>query len=167
MGQFRFSRRIASLLLLILASVVLASSASGCFWNKKTAPGYGGSEWIADWRERIMAGVDDPDKVTELLVVVNKMEATLIDLDRELADYYETLSKLDRDYSSTREQFDKVIADFATTRGTYFETLMEHRFEMRDIAGKKYWGSISDVDESLYEQWRESPVETSMSGGSR
>jgi len=167
MKRSRLSSRITSLLLLMLAFVVLAPSTSGCLRNKKTDPGYGGSEWIDDWRDRIRKGVDDPDKVTELLLVVDKMEATLIDLDRDLVDYYETLSKLDRDYSTTRDEFEKAMKQFSVTRETHFEALLEHSYEMRKIAGREYWEVISDIDATLYEQWRESPVETSMSGGSR
>lgn len=165
MMNYRLFPRITSIACMTLAVIVLASSLSSCGRFKKTAPAYGpGSEWVDDMRDRIRKSVDDPDKVTELVVVVNKIEMTLIDLDKEVRDYYDTLGELDRNYQTTREEFEDAMDQFNAKRDSYFEKMLSYIFEMKKIAGREDWGKISDIDKTLYEDWQR-PLGSSSSGG--
>jgi len=151
---------------LTLSIVVLTSSMSGCLRNKKTAPGYGPSAaWIEDWREKIKESVDDPDKVTQLLQVINEMESLLIELDKEMREHYQTIALLDHDYATSRDVFEREIDEFAETREAYFHRLLDRMFEMKEIAGREDWPALADIDESLWEVWRRSPADTRLPGG--
>ena len=149
-------RRIALCICLTALLAVLSFSLAGCR-GKKTESAYGpGNKWVDDMRERVQDKIDDPEKVTDLLVVVDEIEKTLIDLDQDVTDYYTALTKLDKDYNTTREEFQDAIDQFNTRRHEHFEKLLGHIFEMKGIAGKEDWKKLSDIDKTLYESWQRS-----------
>ena len=152
-----WQRRIAVFVCLTVAFGALSVSSTGCIRKKATAPGYGpGYEWVDDMRDRIPKSVDDPDKVTGLLAVVDRTELTLIDMDGDVKDYYAALTKLDRDYKTTRGEFQDAFDQFDTKRHQHVEKLLGHMFEMKKIAGKEDWQKVSDIDKTLYEDWQRS-----------
>jgi hypothetical protein len=150
-------RRLAAVVCMSVAFGALSVSSTGCIRKKATAPGYGpGYEWVDDMRDRIQKNIDDPDKVTGLLAVIDKIELTLIDMDGDVKDYYADLTKLDRDYKTTRTEFQDAIDQFDTKRHQYFEKMLGHMFDMKKIAGKEDWKKVSDIDKTLYENWQRS-----------
>jgi len=154
MTELLCRRRIASSIFLAALLVLLSSSLVGC-GGKKTESAYGpGHEWVGDMRDRIEDEIDDPQKVTDLLAVVDKIEATVIDLDDEVKEYYVTLTALDKNYNTTREEFQEAIDEFNAKRHQYSKKLLEYLFEMRQIAGKEDWKTLSDIDKTLYESWQ-------------
>ena len=147
-------RRIALCICLSALIAVLSLSLAGCR-GKKTESAYGpGYEWVDEMRGRIPKSVDDPDKVTGLLAVVDKIELTLIDMDGDVKDYYADLTRLDRDYNTARGEFQDAIDQFDTKRHQYFEKLLGHMFEMKRIAGREDWKKMADIDKTLYESWQ-------------
>jgi hypothetical protein len=148
-------RRIAAVVCMSVAFGALSVSSTGCIRKKATAPGYGpGYEWVDDMRDRIQKNIDDPDKVTGLLAVIDEVELTLIDMDGDVKDYYTDLTKLDRDYKTTRTEFQDAIDQFDTKRHQYFEKMLGHMFDMKKIAGKEDWKKVSDIDKTLFENWQ-------------
>ena len=164
----RFVPRVALLVCLMVSVVAPASILSGCGRHAKTDPGYGpSSEWIDDMREQIRKNVDDPDTVTELLLIVNDLEKTLAELDKEVRAYYANMDKLYSNYGTTRQEFEDAMSQFDETRETYFEKVVGYIFEAKKAAGKEYWDDVSDIEKTLYEEWRKPYIETSMLGGSK
>ena len=155
MVDIRQRKRVSVVVCLAVFVGALSASTTGCIRKKKTEPSYGpGHEWVTDMRDRIQKQVDDPEKVTGLLAVVDQIELTLIDMDNGVQDYYATLRKLDRDYNASRADFEKTIDDFNTKRQEYFEKMLDHTMTMRSIAGREYWKKLSDIDKSLYDSWQ-------------
>lgn len=147
-------RRIARQVGLAMLLVVLSISLTGC-WTKNKEAAYGaGNEWINDMREQIQSDIEDPDKVAALLVVVDKIEVTLVELDRDVKEYYATLAKLDRNYNTTREEYQGALDQFNATRHGYFENLLSNMFEMKRITGREDWQKLADIDKTLYESWQ-------------
>jgi len=139
--------------LIVLVSVSLFSLA-GCR-GKKTESAYGpAADWVDDMRERLPKDIDDPEKVAKLLVVVDNMETTLVDLDANVKAYYTTLTELDKNYHTTREEFQAAVDKFNTVRHESFEKLIEYMYKMKQIAGEEDWKIISDIDKTLYESWQ-------------
>jgi len=154
-GMWR--RQIAAVVCMSVAFGALSVSSTGCIREKATSPGYGpGYEWVDDMRDRIKKNIDDPDKVTGLLAVIDKIELTLVDMDGDVKDYYTDLTKLDRDYKTTRGDFQDAIDQFDTKRHQNFEKMLGHMFDMKKIAGKEDWKKVSDIDKTLYENWQRS-----------
>ena len=157
MNELLYRRRIVLCICLTVLIAALSISSTGCIRKKATAPGYGpGYEWVDDMRDRIQKNINDPDKVTGLVAVVDKIELTLIDLDGEVKAYFATLAKLDRDYNTTREEFQSAMDEFNTARDKNFERMLGFMFEMKKIAGKEDWKKLSDIDKTLYENWQRS-----------
>jgi hypothetical protein len=128
---------------------------SGC--GKKAELPYGpGGKWIDDMRERISKDIDDPDKSIRLLEQVDRIETVLIELDDTLLEYYDRLEALDADHKSKREDFQKEIDSFNESRDEAVDRLISIVVEMKNIAGRDDWESISDIDETLYESWQRS-----------
>ncbi len=131
-------------------------SLGGC-GGKKTESSYGpAAEWVDDMREQIQKDIDDPEKVAALLVVVDNIEITLVDLDENVKTYYKTLTELDKNYNTTREEFQAAIDTFNAMRKEIFEKLLEQMAEMKRIAGEEDWKKIADIDTTLYESWQRS-----------
>ena len=164
----RFIPRVALLVCLMVSVVALASILSGCGRFAKTAPGYGPSfEWVDDMRERIRKGVDDPDTVTELLLIVDDLEKTMVELDKEVRAHYANMEKLNSNHGTTRQEFEDAMSQFGETRESYFLKVVDYIFEAKKAAGREYWDDISDIEKTLYEEWRRPYIETSMLGGSK
>ena len=141
---------------LVLAFAALSLSSTGCK-GKKNKSTYGpGAGWVTDMRDRIQDEIDDPEKVTALLAVLDKVERVVIEMDGEVKNYYAALTTLDRDYNSTREDFQAQMDKFNTMREGYFEKLLTYMFEMKRIAGKEDWKKLSDIEKTLYESWQRS-----------
>ena len=147
-------RRIALCICLTALIAVLLLSLAGC-GGKNTESAYGpGNEWVDDMRARIQDKIDDPQKVTDLLVVVDEIEKSMIDLDQDVKDYYTALTKLDKNYNSTREEFQAAIDDFNAKRRQHRDKMIGVMFEMKRIAGREDWKKLSDIDKTLYEGWQ-------------
>ncbi len=147
-------RRIASCICLTALLAVLLLSLAGC-GGKNTESAYGpGNKWVDDMRARIQDKIDDPQKITDLLVVVDGIEKSMIDSDQDVKDYYTALTKLDKNYNTTREEFQVAMDQFNATRHKHVENLLGYLFEMKGIAGKEDWKTLSDIDKTLYESWQ-------------
>jgi hypothetical protein len=138
----------------VVASAVLLLSLAGC-GGKNTKSVYGpGHDWVNDMRERVQEQIDDPDKVADLLLVVDQVEETVIELDQNVMDYYTALTKLDKNYNSTRDEFQAVMDQFNKEREEAFEEVLGHVFKMKKIAGREDWKKLSDIDKTLYQDWQ-------------
>jgi hypothetical protein len=126
----------------------------GCGRNKKESAYGPGNEWVNDMRDQIQKNIDDPEKVTKLLAVVDEIEIVLMEMDQAVLVYYATLDSLDADYNSTREDFQSVIDAFNVQRLERSNELVGHMFEMKRIAGREDWKTVSDIDKTLYESWQ-------------
>jgi hypothetical protein len=138
----------------VVASAALLLSWAGCR-GKQTKSAYGpGHDWVNDMRERVQEQFDDPDMVADLLLVVDQIEGTVIELDQNVTNYYVALTKLDKNYHSTREEFQTVIDQFNKERDEAFDEVSGYAFKMKMIAGREGWKKLSDIDKTLYEEWQ-------------
>ena len=139
----------------VLALVVAGLTMTGC-GKKEMAPYGPGGAWVEDMRSRITEKITDPDKATQLIEQVDRIEIVLTDLDNELRGYYQKMEALDEDYNSTREEWQKEFDSFNEYRARAVDKLIDITIEMRRIAGREDWEVISDMDETLYESWQRS-----------
>ena len=95
-------------------------------------------------RKRIQKKIDDPQKAAELLIVVDDVEATLMDLNDDVEAYYGELRKLGENYKSTRAEFQAAIDDFNAKRLDYAKNILGFIFEMKRIAGTEDWKTLAE-----------------------
>jgi hypothetical protein len=149
---FRYSFLPAAL----IAVIGLLLLAPGC--RKKQESPYGpGAAWIDDMRERIEEKIDDKDKSVELLKIVDRIEVVVTELDQHTRELYGKLDKLDADYNSTREHFQKEFDAFNKMRRKKVDEMIDIMLEMKKTAGRDDWKELSDIDETLYQNWQRSP----------
>ncbi len=139
----------------VLALVIVAAVLTGC-GKKEMAPYGPGGAWVEDMRSRITENIADPDKATQLIEQVDRIEIVLTDLDHELRGYYKKMEALDEDYNSTREEWQKEFDSFNECRSRAVDKLIDITIEMKRIAGREDWKVVSDMDETLYESWQRS-----------
>lgn len=152
--NLRLFHRRTILFFCLAVLIAIMFSVAGCGGKNKELAYGPGSGWIDDMREQIADNIDDPQKVTELLVVIDKIDLSLVELDGEVKNYYVTLSKLDRNYNSTREDFQGAMDQFNAARLSNSEQLLGYMFEMKKIAGEDDWKKLADIDKTLYANWQ-------------
>ena len=145
--------RPAILCLAVLAAAAF-SLASGCAGRKVSTDQAPSAKWFDDMRKRIGSEFTDPQQVVALLGVVDKMEVTMNDLDKEVVGYYEHLRALDKDYNTTREQFQEAVDAFNARQRAVYDEMLVNLGDLKRIAGREGWKKISDMDEMLYESWQ-------------
>jgi hypothetical protein len=148
--SYRWPARLCALAL--LAGLLAVSAA--CGKKKVSADSAPAAEWFDDLRERVRKGFDDSEQVTELTGVVDRMEATMNELDHVVVEYYAKIGELDRNHDTTREQFQDMIDEFNGRQDAAFETMLEYMTELKQIAGRDGWAKICDMDKTLYESWQ-------------
>ena len=139
----------------VLVLLVAVVTMTGC-GKKEMAPYGPGGAWVEDMRSRITEKITDPDKATQLIEQVDRIENVLTDLDNELRGYYKKMEALDEDYNSTREEWQKEFDSFNEYRAGAVDKLIDITIEMKRIAGREDWEVISDMEETLYESWQRS-----------
>ena len=145
-----------SALLAILSLCVLFGLFTGCskIGKKEKAEFKPGSAWIVDMRDRIEDNIQDPDKKTRMLALVDQTETDLLEVDRVVRKLYADLSSLGENYNSTPEQFRKVISEFEASRRQVRERIIDSRFKMRELSTPDEWKKLTDNSKrkGLYQQ---------------
>jgi len=127
---------------------------AGCGRDKEESAYGPGNEWVDDMRGLIEKKIDDPQKVTDLLVVVDNIEEALIEMDHAVKAHYSRLDGLDRNYHSTRDEFKAAFDDFNAKRLQIVDRMIGYMSDMKRIAGREDWKTVSDIDKTLYESWQ-------------
>jgi hypothetical protein len=127
---------------------------SGCAGRNTSADQAPSAKWFDETRERIRNEFTDPEQVAALTKVVDQMEVTMNDLDKDVVDYYAKVAALDRDYGTTREQFQEAVDGFNARLGVVYEEMLIFLGELKRIAGRDGWKTLSDIDQMLYETWQ-------------
>ena len=146
-----FRTAIPCLVVLLTAAIALVS---GCAGRKTSADQAPSAKWFDETRERIRNEFTNPEQVAALTKVVDRMEVSMNGLDKEVVDYYAKLAALDRNHGTTREQFQEVIDGFNARQRVVYDEMLAYAGEMKRIAGREGWKTLSDIDQMLYETWQ-------------
>lgn len=144
------------LVVLLLLCAFLA--VSGCSRNAKKTPAPG-EEWADDLRSRIDRHIDDPQKKSQLMNLVDQD----VDIFKELSQATVTdsgkLLVVDKNYLSTPEDFRAVFAEYNQTRYRLRTQSMDIRFKMQALCTPEEWKHISHfrTKKGLFNQLTQSP----------
>ena len=140
----------------ILSLCVLFGLFFGCgkIGKKEKAEFKPGSAWIEDMRHRVEDTIQDPDRKTSMLALVDQTEKDLLEVDRAVRKLYADFSSLSENYNSTPEEFQKVISEFEASRREVRDRVTDSRFKMRDLSTPAEWKKLTDISKSkgLYRQ---------------
>jgi len=144
------------LLFAVLALCVLLGLTSGCskFGKKEKAEFKPGSAWLEDMQARVEENIEDPDKKTRMLALLDQTEKDLLEVDRVVRKLYADLSTLSENYNSSPEEFRMIISGFEANRRDVRDRIIETRFEMRDMSTPEEWKKLTDNSKrkGLYRQ---------------
>lgn len=150
-----------SSLFAVFSLCLLLGLISGCSTvGKKEKPEFEpGSEWLEDMRARVEQNIENQNKKTRMLALVNQTEKDLLEVDRLVRKLYTDLSTLGENYSSTPEEFRMVISEFESNRREVRARIIESRFKMRDISTSEEWKKLTDNSKrkGLYKQMISQP----------
>ncbi len=110
-------------------------------------------------RARVEQNIENQNKKTRMLALVNQTEKDLLEVDRLVRKLYTDLSTLGENYSSTPEEFRMVISEFESNRREVRARIIESRFKMRDISTSDEWKKLTDNSKrkGLYKQMISQP----------
>ena len=130
--------------------------ASGCskFGKKETAEFKQGDAWLTDMRGRVEENIEDADKKTRMLDLVDRTEQDVMEIDRIVKKLYTDISILGENYDASPEAFREILTEFEADRIEIRDRIIDTRFAMRDLATPEEWGRLTDNSKKkgLYQQ---------------
>ena len=145
-----------SSLFALLSLCVLLGLLSGCstFGKKEKAEFEPGTVWIEDMRARVEGNIEDQNKKTLMLALVDQTEKDVQEVDRLIWKLYADFSELSENYHSTPDEFRTVITEFEANRNEVRVRIIGSRFKMRDLSTSEEWKKLTDYSKKkgLYKQ---------------
>jgi hypothetical protein len=126
-----------------------------------TAPGCGGEQptrrqtiqsYSQKLREAVSTNVADEGRKTQMLLVVDQIEALQTRFSKETADFVESYPKLNADYSATRPTFDQLFSDYNGQRTKARDQALDFHFQLASLATATEWDTIGKAEGKLYEE---------------
>lgn len=140
----------------VLSLCVLLGLIFGCstFGKKEKTEFEPGSKWLEDMRARVEGNIEDQNKKTRMLALVDQTEKDVQKVDRLVRKLYADLSTLGENYNSTPQEFRMVISEFEASRREVRARIIESRFKMRDLSTPEEWKKLTDNSKrkGLYKQ---------------
>ena len=150
-----------SSLFAVLALCALLGLTSGCstFGKKEKAEFEPGSKWLEDMRARVIENIEDQNKKTLMLALVDQTEKDVQEVDRLIWKLYADFSDLSENYNSTPDEFRTVITEFEANRNEVRDRIIGGRFKMRDLSTSEEWKKLTDYSKKkgLYQQMIRQP----------
>ena len=137
--------------LLALLVCALTITAPGCGRTKPTR-GQAVERYSQELREAVSANVPDERRKTQMLLIVDQVEALNARFGHETADFIASYRKLNADYEATRPAFDRLFADYSAKRVQARSEAFDLHFRLASLATADEWDSIGKAEGKLYEE---------------
>ncbi len=109
-------------------------------------------------REAVSDHVLDEQRRTQMLAIVDHVEALNNRFDQETADFIDRYRKLNSDYEAPRPAFDQLFADYSAKRARARNEALDYHFQMASLASDSEWKSIAKAESKLYQKVNASPA---------
>jgi hypothetical protein len=148
----RSGSRSAGIAAVLTAAVcVVTLTGPGCSGTKPT-PRQTVERYSQELRDAIAKNVVEERRKTQMLSIVDQMEALQLRFGQETADFVRTYRKLNADYDATRPQFDQLFSDYNAQRTTARAEALDLHFQLAALAEAEEWGAIGKAEGKLYER---------------
>jgi hypothetical protein len=149
----RIPRRLSVRLCLIALICFWLLMLTACSHLKSTQPSVSTQPWFASLREGVVMNVEDTDRAQRLLVLINRMETSVMKSSAELAAHQNQLQKLNMDYDAKREDIENAYAQIVADTKAVTRKLRGYAQEMKAEVSQEEWEKIFDNDHSLFEMY--------------
>lgn len=140
----------------VLTLCALLGLTYGCskFGKKDEAKFKPGNEYVEDARDRVSKNIEDPDKKTAMLALVDQVEKDLLEVDRVVQKFYANIGALNDNYNASPDEYRKVISEFEADQNEVRDRIIDIRFKMRDLSTAEEWKELTHYRKrkSLYKQ---------------
>lgn len=147
--RHEISSGFAALLMLLVCAAALTGP--GCSSTKPTSDqtinGY--SEKL---REAVLANVPEYGPRSQMLSIVDQVEALHLRFSHETATFIESYRTLNADYDSTRPAFDQLFSDYNAKRVKARSEALDLHFQLASLATAGEWEPIGRAEKKLYEE---------------
>jgi hypothetical protein len=137
----------SALFTLLLGAV--AFSVTGCGRTKPTAP-----ETVARYSQElriaVSANVPAEERKSQMLLIVDQVEALHLRFSQETADFVQSYRKLNADHDAPRAAFDQLFADYNAKRVTARSEALDLHFKLASLATADEWSAIGKAEGKLY-----------------
>jgi hypothetical protein len=145
------ARGIGAGALFTLLVCVVAFTVAGCNRTKPTR-----AETIQRYtqklREAVSTNVPEGERRSQLLLIVDQVEALDLRFSQETAQFIESYRKLNADYDSTRPAFDQLFSDYKAKRIRARDEALALHFQLASLAIAGEWYAIAKAETQLYEE---------------
>jgi hypothetical protein len=159
LGAFRSLARNAivaispsALAIVMLCAIALA--APGCGGTKPTTEQVIQSS-SQRLREAVSRNVTDEGRKSQMLMVVDQIEAGQSSLSKETADFVQNYRKLNAEYDAPRAAFDQLFSDYNGQRIKARNQALDLHFQLASLATANEWSPIVKAEVKLYEEFSE------------
>jgi hypothetical protein len=125
------------------------------------APGCGGEQPTREQtiqsssqqlRQAVSTNVADEGRKTQMLLVLDQIEAVQTSLSKETADFVESYRKLNADYHATRPAFDQLFSDYNGQRIEARNQTLDLHFQLASLATASELDSIGKAEVKMYRE---------------
>ena len=130
---------------LIIASSLLAIFLAGCAGKGDTSLVDAEKQAFDDLRAEIRIAIDNPERETMAIAIVDELAAQLASLLAKKKDKQEQARKLNADYDTTRAEFDAFVSVANTEIRMNQQRVLEQRKALIEITTPEEWEQILDA----------------------
>jgi hypothetical protein len=146
------SRSLAALFTLLVCAVTLI--APGCGGSKPTTD-QTIERYSQNLRNAVSANVTEEERKTQMLLIVDHVEALHRRFGQETATFVESYRKLNANYDATRPAFDQLFADYSAQRIQARREALDLHLQLAKLATAGEWDAIGKAEGKLYEEVNE------------
>jgi hypothetical protein len=134
-----------------LLACALAVACAGCGGGKPTRE-ESVQRYVAGLREAVTSKVEDPQRRSQMLQVVDRIEALHVRFNRETGDFIVAFRRLNADYDAGRPAFDQLFADYRAQRIEARGEALDLHSGLAALATDAEWKAIGKAEAKLYEK---------------
>jgi hypothetical protein len=125
------------------------------------APGCGGTKLTTEQviqsssqrlRQAVSSNVTDEGRKSQMLIVVDQIEAVQRSLKQETVDFVQNYRKLNADYDAPRAAFDRLFSDYNGQRIKARNQALDLHFQLASLATANEWDPIAEAEVKSYEE---------------
>ena len=131
---------------LILLSFVLTTLLTACGGKEAVAPADVQAEAFADLRAAVEGAIEDPSRETDVLALLDQVEADVATLRESLVERRAELRRLNANYDTTREELSTYAATMESRIQDNRRQLLEARGRLVAATTEDEWDAITKAD---------------------
>jgi hypothetical protein len=132
----------------------VAFAVPGCSRTKPTAA-QAIERYSQKLRSAVSDNVSDEGRKSQMLAIVDQLEALNARFAQETADFVESYRTLNADYEATREVFEQLFSNYSAKRVQARDEALILHFQLAALATAHEWEAIGKAEIELYEQVHE------------